>query len=135
MLISLGSTTLATLRAGDAEVVGARSERTSYQAMIRRPTQVGGGGGGPGVLSPRGADPISLAPVRARPAGRAPAGRGNARSAGRTQLVGRAAHESVVRPSGNRAPLSADRGTPAVSLCPGGALAACGRDRVRRLAV
>ena len=39
---SLGSTTPATLRPRRLEVVGARSDRSSYQPMIRPPTQVGG---------------------------------------------------------------------------------------------
>src|SRR5438067_524226 len=113
-----------TLEARQPKVIVAKSRSGSYQPLIARPTQVGGGERDPAVPSTRGPDPIALAQVRVRPADRAPADRGDARSAGRTQLAGRAAHDAVVRPSGDRDPLSPDRCAAAVSLRTGGPLAA-----------
>src|SRR5438128_4444581 len=123
-----------TLEARLPGVVVAKSRRGSYQPLIPRPTQVGGGGRKRAVPSMRGADPIPLAQVRGRRADRAPADRGDARSAGRTRLAGRAAHDAVVRPAGDRNPGAPDPCASALSLRAGGALAAGGGDLVRRLA-
>src|SRR6059058_5785994 len=123
-----------TLEARQPGVIVAKSRRGSYQPLIPRPTQVGGGGRERAVPSTREPDPIPLAHVRSRPADRAPADRRDARSAGRTRLTGRPAHDAVVRPSGDRDPGAPDRCAAALSLRPGGALAAGGRDLVRRLA-
>src|SRR5437764_14550859 len=79
-----------TLRARSPRVIVTKSRRGSYQPLILRPTQVGGGGRARGVPSPREADAIPLPQVRLRPAGRAPARRSDARSAGRTKLARRA---------------------------------------------
>src|SRR2546421_3840619 len=125
------SSTLETRQPG---VIVAKSRRGSYQALIPRPTQVGGGGRERAVPSTREPDPIPLAHVRGRPADRAPADRRDARSAGRTRLTGRAAHDAVVRPSGDRDPGAPDHCASVVSLRAGGALAAGGGDLVRRLA-
>src|SRR6266498_378348 len=122
-----------TLEARQPGVIVARSRRCSYQPPIPCPTQVGGGEGEPGVPSTREPDPIPLAHVRRRRADRAPVDLGDARSAGRTRLSGRAAHDAVVRASGDRDPGAPDRCAPALSGRTCGALAAGSRDRVRRL--
>src|SRR5205823_10116274 len=93
-----------TLEARQPEVIVAKSRRDSYQPLIPRPTQVGGGERERAVPSTREPDPIPLAHVRRRRVDRAPADRRDARSAGRTPLTGRPAHDAVVRPSGDRDP-------------------------------
>src|SRR5439155_17520742 len=123
-----------TLEARSPEVIVAKSRRGSYQPLIPPPTQVGGGGQARGVPSMREANPKPLAHVRLRRADRAPADRRDARSAGRTPFAGRAAHDAVVRPPGDRDPGAADRCASLVSVRAGGALAAGGGDLVRRLA-
>src|SRR2546423_2891080 len=123
-----------TLEARQPGVIVAKSRLGSYQPLIPRPTQVGGGGRARGVPSTREPDPIPLAHVRVRPADRAPAGRGDARSAGRTQLTGRAAHDTVVRASGDRDPGGPDHRAATPSSYAGGALGAGDRDLLRRLA-
>src|SRR2546429_8753604 len=123
-----------TLEARQPGVIVAKSRRDSYQPPIPCPTQGGGGEGEPGVPSTREPDPIPLAHVRRRRADRAPADRRDARSAGRTRLAGRAAHDAVVRASGDRDPGAPDHCASVVSLRASGALAAGGGDLVRRLA-
>src|SRR5947208_13938916 len=123
-----------TLEARQPGVIVAKSRRDSYQPLIPRPTQVGGGGRVRAVPSTREPDPIPLAHVRLRRADRAPAHRRDARSTGRTQLAGRAAYDIVVRPSRDRDPLSPDPCAAPLFLRAGGTLAAGGRDLVRRLA-
>src|SRR5205823_7386536 len=113
-----------TLEARQPEVIVAKSRRDSYQPLIPRPTQVGGGGRARAVPSTREPDSIPLAHVRGRRADRAPAGRRDARSAGRTRVTGCAADDAVVRPAGDRDPGAPDRRAPLVSLRAGGALAA-----------
>src|SRR6266550_8658512 len=76
-----------TLEARKPEVIVAKSRRGSYQPLIPRPTQVGGGKREPAVPSRREPDPIPLAHVRGRPADRASADRRDARSAGRTPFA------------------------------------------------
>src|SRR6266540_5303471 len=122
------------LGARSPEVIVAKSRCGSYQPPNPCPTQVGGGGRAPAVPSLRGADPIPLAHLRGRRDDRAAAGRGDARSAGRSQLAGCAADDAVVRASRDRDPLSPDPRTAPISLRPGGTLATGGRDLVRRLA-
>src|SRR5439155_863503 len=129
--VESGSSTLGARSPG---VIVAKSGGGSYQPPIPCPTQVGGGRREGAVLSPRGADPVPLAHLRGRPPDRAPAARRDARGAGRTGLAGRAALDAVVRPSGDRGPVSPDPRAAALSLCAGGALAAGGGDLVRRLA-
>src|SRR5438105_14132725 len=123
-----------TLEARQPGVIVAKSRRGSYQPLIPRPTQVGGGGRKRAVPSTREPDPIPLAHVRGRRVDRAPADRRDARGAGRTRLTGRAAHDAVVRPSGDRDPGAPDRCAPALSGRACGALAAGSRHLVRRLA-
>src|SRR6476619_4458790 len=95
--------------------------------------RVGGRPPRPGVPWSGEPDPHLLASVRGRPADRGAADRGDARGAGRTELTGRAADDTVVRASGDRDPRAADPGSPALSVRPRRALGAGGRDRVHRL--
>src|SRR5438105_10438277 len=123
-----------TLEARQPAVIVAKSRRESYQPLIPRPTQVGGGGRKRAVPSTREPDPIPLAYVRRRLADRAPADCRDARSAGRTRLAGRAAHDAVVRSSGDCDPGAPDRCAPTLPVRTGGALAAGGGALIRRLA-
>src|SRR3954451_21880225 len=123
-----------TLEARQPGVIVAKSRRDSYQPLIPRPTQVGGGGRKCAVPSTREPDPIPLAHVRRRRADRASADRRDARSAGRTQLARRSAHDAVVRASGDRDPGAPDASPAVVAGGASGALAAGGGDGVRRLA-
>src|SRR5438094_340379 len=123
-----------TLEARQPGVIVAKSRRGSYQPLIPRPTQVGGGGQASGVPSKHEPDPRPLAHVRGRRADRAPIDLRDARSASWTRLTRRAAHDAVVRHSGDRDPRAPDRRAPARSGRACGALAAGGRNLVRRLA-
>src|SRR6266511_1613007 len=102
--VEFGSSTLGAQR---PTVVVAKVRSGSYQPLIPVPTQVGGDERGRAVRSRREKPLVARAQVRVRRADRAPGDRSHARSGGQTRLAGRAAHDAVVRRTGDR-----DHGAP-----------------------